>query len=228
VKIVATNAGVDNAGDGVTHQGIEDLAIMRAIPNMTVVSPADAVTTRKAVLAMAELDGPVYMRLGRNPSPVVHEENVDFELGKMIPLRDGDDLAIIATGNMVHQALIAADALARQDIQARVLDCHTIKPIDEAAILDAAGATRGIITAEDHNLIGGLGGAVCEVLSEQCPTQVRRVGLKDCFASSGRDYRELLAHFQMDAAAIQAAAGELWSLDGVHTISGLSARCSTT
>jgi transketolase len=227
VKIVATNAGLDNAGDGVTHQGIEDLAIMRSIPNLTVLSPSDPVTTRKAVLAIAQREGPAYMRLGRNPSPVLYEENVEFEIGKMIPLRNGDDLAIIATGNMVHQALIAADSLAGQGIQARVLDCHTIKPVDKAAILDAARTTRGIITAEDHNVVGGLGGAVCEVLSELCPARVKRVGLKDCFATSARDYRELLAHFQMDAAAIQAAAYELCGSKSAHIPSRSSARRST-
>jgi transketolase len=206
VKIVATNAGLDNAGDGVTHQGIEDLAIMRSIPNLTVLSPSDPVTTRKAVLAMAEWDGPVYMRLGRNPASVVHDAGVDFRIGRTIRLREGEDLTIIATGNMVHQALLAADGLAGGGLQARVLDCHTIKPLDKEAVLAAARETKGIVTAEDHNIIGGLGSAVCEVLSESCPTLVRRVGLKDCFASSARDYRKLLAHFHMDAAAIQAQA----------------------
>jgi transketolase len=209
VKIVATNAGLDNAGDGVTHQGIEDLAIMRSIPNLTVLSPSDPVTTRKAVLAVAQQDGPIYMRLGRNLSPLLHNENVDFQIGRMIRLREGTDLTIIATGNMAHAAVTAAKALSEQGIQARVLDCHTIKPIDREAILAAANETMGIVTAEDHSIIGGLGSAVCEALSECCPALVRRVGLKDCFASSGRDYRKLLAYFQMDATAIQAEAEAL-------------------
>ena len=212
VKIVATNAGVDNAGDGVTHQGIEDLAIMRTMPNMTVLSPSDPVTTRQAVYAMAELQGPAYMRLGRNPSPRIHEEQVRFEIGKMIRLREGRDLTIIATGNMVQQALIAADSLAARDIEARVLDCHTIKPIDKQAVIDAAHQTAGIVTAEDHNFLGGLGSTVCEVVSNYAPTLVRRVGLRDCFASSGRDYRQLLSHFGLDAGAIQAQAEQLWRL----------------
>ncbi len=210
VKIVAVNAGVDNAGDGVTHQGVEDLAIMRSIANLTVLSPSDPVTTRKAVEAIAEYDGPVYMRLGRNAVPVLHTAEVEFQIGKMIRLREGDDLAIIATGNMVHQALIAAEALAQAGIQARVLDCHTVKPIDKEAILAAARETLGIVTAEDHHVVGGLGSAVCEVVTESCPAYVRRVGLKDCFASSARDAGELMAHFQMDATAIQAEAESLW------------------
>ena len=210
VKVVATNAGLDNAGDGVTHQGIEDLAIMRSIPGLTVLSPSDPVTTRQAVLALAEREGPAYMRLGRNPSPVVHTADVDFQVGKMIPLRKGDDLTIVATGNMVHAALAAAESLAALGIQARVLDCHTIKPIDQESILAAAEETRGIVTAEDHSIVGGLGSAVCELLAEVHPTLVRRVGLQDCFGSSGRDYRKLLAAFHLDAATIQAQAEILW------------------
>jgi transketolase len=218
VKIVATNAGVDNAGDGVTHQGVEDLAIMRAIAHMTVLSPSDPVTTRKAVLAIAEREGPVYMRLGRNTSPVLHDDNVNFQIGRMLRLREGEDLTIIATGNMVHQAMIAAAALAKRDIQVRVLDCHTIKPIDKEAIIEAAETTAGIVTAEDHNIMGGLGSAVCEILAESCPARVRRVGLRDCFASSGRDYAKLLSYFRMDAAAIQTAAEELYGLPAINAI----------
>jgi transketolase len=183
---------------------------MRAMPNMVVLSPSDPATTRQAVTAMAELSGPAYLRLGRNPNPRLHEEQVPFELGKMIRLREGRDLAIIATGNMVEQALIAADNLRARQIEVRVLDCHTIKPIDLEAILAAARETCGIITAEDHNVIGGLGSAVCEALAEACPARVARVGLQDCFASSGRDHRKLLAHFQLDAAAIQERAEKLW------------------
>ena len=179
VKIVATNAGVEIAGDGVTHQAIEDLAIMRAIPNLMVLSPSDPVTTRKATIAAAEFDGPVYMRLGRQTAPVLHPDDVSFELGRMLRLREGGDVTLIATGNMVEQALLAAGELRLDGIEARVLDCHTIKPIDVAAIVGAARETRAIITAEDHNIVGGLGGAVAEVVSEHCPTVVRRVGLRD-------------------------------------------------
>jgi len=206
VKIVATNAGVEIAGDGVTHQGIEDIAIMRAIPNMTVLSPSDPVTTRLATLAIARMEGPVYMRLGRQPAPVLHREDVGFVIGRMIPLRQGRDVTIIATGNMVQEALAAADALAAEGISARVLDCHTIKPIDADAIASAARETRAIITAEDHNIVGGLGGAVAEVVAEHHACRVFRVGLRDIFASSGRDSKRLLAHYQIDRLAIAAAA----------------------
>lgn len=202
VKIVATNAGVEIAGDGVTHQGVEDLAIMRALPNLVVLSPSDPVTTRLATLAAAAYDGPVYMRLGRQTASVLHNPEVDFQIGRMIQLRDGSDVTIIATGNMVPEALCAAGSLSSEGIEARVLDCHTIKPIDRDAILRAARETRGIVTAEDHNIVGGLGAAVAEVVCEECPTKVRRVGLRDCFASSGRDYKALLKHYGIDAAAI--------------------------
>lgn len=209
VKVVATNAGVEIAGDGPTHQGTEDLAITRAMPNLVVLSPSDPVTTRMAVLAIVEYSGPVYMRLGRQPAAVLHAESVDFRIGKMIRLREGNDLAIIATGNMVQQALLAAESLAREGVQARVLDCHTIKPIDAEEIRRAATETAGIVTAEDHNVIGGLGAAVCEVVADSCPAIVKRVGLHDRFASSGREYKKLLAHYGLDAAAIVARAREV-------------------
>ena len=214
VKVVGTNAGVEIAGDGVTHQGVEDLAIMRAIPNLVVLAPSDPVTTRKATLAMGAYYGPVYMRLGRQTRVVLHSEDVDFQFGKMIPMRDGGDVTVIACGNMVEQALIAADNLARDRIAARVLDCHTIKPIDQEAILRAAEETAGIVTAEDHTIVGGLGGAVCEVLAETTPAPVRRVGLRDRFASSGRDYRKLLAHYHIDAAEIERQARNLLAARG--------------
>ncbi len=208
VKIVATNAGVEICGDGPSHQGVEDLAIMRTMPGLLVLSPSDPVTTRLATVAMAEYEGPVYMRLGRQAARTLHADDVDFELGRMLRLRDGDDVTIIATGHMTAEAVTAAERLAREGIEARVLDCHTIKPIDVDAILEAAKETGCIVTAEDHSIIGGLGGAVCEALAEKRPTIVKRVGLRDCFASSGRDYRALMAHYEIDADAIVQRARE--------------------
>jgi transketolase len=211
VKIVGVNAGVEIAGDGVTHQAVEDLAIMRSLPNMMVLSPSDPVTTRRATAAIAEYDGPVYMRLGRQASNVIHPEGVEFKLGKMIRMRDGDDVTLLATGNMVEQSLKAAEELARRGISARVLDCHTVKPIDRKEILLAARETAGIVTAEDHNIVGGLGSAVCEILAEECPATVKRVGLRDIFARSGRDYRQLLSLYQIDASEIGRKAEEVLS-----------------
>jgi transketolase len=202
VKIVANNAGVEICGDGVTHQAVEDLAVMRSIANMTVVSPSDPITTRKAVHAIAAHNGPVFMRLGRQPANYLHHDDVPFQLGRMIPMRTGNDVSIIATGHMVGEALRAADELAESGIEARVLDCHTIKPIDVDAIVASAAETRGIVAVEDHNILGGLGSAVAEVVSEHHPTRVFRVGLRDRFASSGRDYRQLLATYGIDAANI--------------------------
>lgn len=209
VKIVATNAGVEIAGDGVTHQGIEDLAILRAMPNMTVLAPSDPVTTRQGVFAMARHYGPCYMRLGRQTRQVLYPDDVSFEIGKAIQLRDGNDVAIVACGNMVEAAMEAAQTLAQEGIQARVLDCHTIKPLDRDAILRAARETGHIVTAEDHSIVGGLGSAVCEVLAEEHPTPVRRVGLRDTFASSGRDWKKLLSHYHMDHLEITKMVHEL-------------------
>lgn len=216
VKIVATNAGVEIAGDGVTHQGIEDLAILRAMPNMTVLAPSDPVTTRQATLAMARRYGPFYMRLGRQARDVLYPDDVPFEIGRAIELCDGRDLAIVACGNMVQAALVAAENLAAENIQARVLDCHTIKPIDREAILRAARETAGIVTAEDHTIIGGLGSAVCEVVAESHPTTVRRVGLQDRFASSGRDWKKLLSHYHIDHREIEKQAHELLRLSAAR------------
>jgi len=218
VKIVANNAGVEICGDGVTHQAVEDLAVMRSIANMTVVSPSDPITTRKAVHAIAAHEGPVYMRLGRQPAAYLHSDDAAFDLGRMIPMRPGNDLSIIATGHMVGEALAAAAELSSAGIEARVLDCHTIKPIDIESIVAAATETAGIVTVEDHNIMGGLGSAVSEVVTEHCPTRVYRVGLRDCFASSGRDYRKLLATYGIDAATIGRQARRL--LDDKATLRG--------
>jgi len=209
VKIVACNAGVEIAGDGPTHQAAEDFSTMRVLPNLMVLSPSDPVTTRLATIAIHEYVGPVYMRLGRQVANVIHDENVAFELGKMITMRDGGDVTLIGTGNMVEQSLIAADELKKEGIEARVVDCHTIKPIDKETIIAAAKETRGIVTAEDHNIIGGLGSAVSEVTAEHCPAIVKRVGLQDTFASSGRDYKKLLSHYHIDAAEIVKKAKEI-------------------
>ena len=212
VKIVATNAGVEIAGDGPTHQGIEDLAILRAMPKMTVLAPSDPVTTRKATVEIPGRYGPCYMRLGRQKRDVLYPDDVPFEIGKAIQLRDGDDVSIVACGNMVRAALVAAGKLAKDGIRARVLDCHTIKPIDQEAILRAARETGGIITAEDHTIMGGLGSAVCEVVAEGHPTHVRRVGLRDTFASSGRDWQKLMARHHMDPMEIEKQAREVATL----------------
>jgi transketolase len=209
VKVVASNAGVEVCGDGPTHQACEDLAVMRAIPNLLVLSPSDPVTTKLATEAIAAHVGPVYMRLGRQDAAVLHAEDVRFTLGRMIRLREGGDVTLIATGNMVEQSMLAAEAMAKDGIECRVVDCHTIKPIDREEIVSAARETGGIVTAEDHSVFGGLGSAVCEVVSESHPTRVLRVGLQDRFASSGRDYRKLLSHFRLDAAEIVRRAREL-------------------
>ncbi len=209
VKLVATNAGIEICGDGPSHQGIEDLAIMRAMPNLTVLSPADNESTRQAIRAVHQLDGPAYVRLGRQRAEHVYEPGSEFRIGRMTRLREGRDISLIATGHMVAQALRAARALSLQGVEARVLDCHTIKPLDRESVVRAAEETGALVTAEDHSVIGGLGGAVAEVLAEEGVSAVLRlVGVADRFASSGRDPRKLLAHFGLDAAAIQARAWE--------------------
>ncbi|MCS7259636.1 MAG: transketolase family protein, partial [Anaerolineae bacterium] len=186
VKVVATNAGIEIGPDGATHQAIEDIAIMRAIPNVTVLVPSDPVMTMKLIPMVADSVGPVYVRIGRQDTPYIYDENsLELELGKAVLAREGHDVTIIAIGNMVCRSLEAAEMLARDGISARVLDMFSIKPLDTHAIVQAARETGCIVTAEDHNVLGGLGGAVAEVLSSEMPVPLVRVGVQDTFAESG-------------------------------------------
>lgn len=186
VKICATHAGITVGEDGASHQCVEDLALMNVIPGMTVVHPADGVSTEKLLHQVAALDGPVYVRLGRLAVPVVYENNTEVFLGKANTLREGTDHTVIACGIMVNEALQAAEALAAEGISVRVLDMHTIKPIDEEAIVKAATETKSIITAEEHSVIGGLGSAVASVAARRCPTRIAMVGVQDQFGRSGK------------------------------------------
>lgn len=205
VKIVATNAGIEIGADGVTHQAIEDIAVMRAVPNMTVVAPSDPVATAKVVHAVADFFGPVYIRLGRQPTPILYGDDLKLELGKAITVREGLDVTLVAVGNMVCRALEAAKILAEEEVAARVLDMHTIKPIDIAALAKAARETGCIVTVEDHSVLGGLGGAVAEVVGAEHPVPVVRLGLQDTFAQSGEP-DQLLEFYGLTAQHIAAAA----------------------
>ncbi len=187
VKIGATHAGITVGEDGATHQCLEDLATMRSIPGMTIVNPADAVEARAAVEAAITHKGPMYMRFGRLAVPVIFDKNsYKFELGKGVTLADGKDVTIVASGVTVDMALVARELLANEGISARVINIHTIKPIDKDIILAAAADTGAIVTAEEHNIIGGLGSAVAEVVCEANPVPVLRVGVEDCFGRSGK------------------------------------------
>ena len=186
VKIGATHAGITVGEDGATHQCLEDLALMRTLPGMVVINPADAVEARAAVEAAILYQGPVYLRFGRLAVPVIYDKDTyKFEMGKGVQMKEGTDVTIIATGIMVDMALTAAEQLANEGISARVINMHTIKPIDRALVLEAAKATGAIVTAEEHNIIGGLGSTVAEVVSEGCPVPVLRVGVEDVFGRSG-------------------------------------------
>lgn len=185
VKIAATHAGLTVGEDGATHQAIEDLAIMRALPNMTVICPADSVETELAVRAAVLYDGPVYLRLGRLAVETIFDENYEFKLGRGVTLREGKDIAIIATGIMVNEAIKAAQKLEKDGIDAMVINISTLKPIDKEIILKAAEC-GAIITAEEHSIIGGLGSAVAEVLAESKPVRMKRIGIADEFGQSGK------------------------------------------
>ena len=195
VKIGATHAGITVGEDGATHQCLEDIALMRTIPGMTIINPADDVEARAAVEAAINFDGPVYMRFGRFACPIFNiGDDYKFEIGKGIKLADGKDVTIVATGLMVHMALEAKEMLASEGIDARVINIHTIKPIDKDIIIEAAKETGAIVTAEEHNIIGGLGSAVSEVVCEACPVPVLRVGVNDTFGKSG-DVKTLLREY---------------------------------
>ena len=194
VKIAATHAGLTVGEDGASHQAIEDISIMRSIPNMVVLNPADGVEARLCVLKAAEYVGPVYIRLGRSNVPVIFDENYTFEIGKGVELKSGEDVTIIATGIMVAKALEASEVLEKEGISARVINISTIKPIDKDIILKAAKETKGIVTAEEHSIIGGLGSAVAEVLVENCPVPMKRVGVEDTFGESGNGDERLVKY----------------------------------
>ncbi len=185
VKIGASHGGMSVGEDGASHQCNEDFALMRSIPGMTVICPADEVEARAATRAAYEMDGPVYLRFGRLAIPVFHQEGYDFQVGKGEILREGRDIAIIANGLMVYEALQAGDMLEKLGIHARIINMATIKPLDEALVLQAAQDCGRVITCEEHSVIGGLGEAVCSYLSEHCPTPVRRIGVEDAFGVSG-------------------------------------------
>lgn len=198
VKIAPTHAGISVGEDGGSHQSVEDIAIMRAIPGMVVLSPADAIETKKMVFAAAEYDGPVYIRMGRLGVPVLFDDNYDFQIGIANTLRDGKDVTTAATGLMVAEALKAAEELEKEGISVRVINVGTIKPLDGETILKAAQETKFIVTAEEHSVIGGLGSAVSEFLSEVHPTKVKKVGIYDKFGQSGTG-EELLQKYELTA-----------------------------
>lgn len=198
VKICATHAGITVGEDGATHQMLEDISMMRTLPNMTVLSTSDDFQTKWAVKEISKIEGPVYLRLARLATPVIYDENTKFETGKGHQFGEGTDATVIATGVVVSEALKAQEELVKQGINIRVIDIHTIKPIDRDVIVKAAKETKKIITIEDHNIIGGLGSAVCEVLAEEYPTKVTRMGIKDTFGTSGKA-EELMKHFHITA-----------------------------
>lgn len=211
VIIGATHAGISVGEDGATHQCCEDIALMRAVPGMTVINPADATEAEKAVFAALNADGPVYIRFGRLALPVIFDEDYNFEIGKGVLLRDGKDVTIVATGLMVNEALQAYETLKSEGINARIINIHTIKPIDKDIIIKAAEETGAIVTAEEHSVIGGLGSAVCDVTAENMPVPVVKVGVKDTFGKSG-PANDLLDKFGLRAKDIVDAAKKAISL----------------
>ena len=206
VKLAAGYAGLSDFKDGPTHNAIMDLAVMRAMPEMIVIVPADAVETSKWVRIVAEYDGPVYLRLSRAAAPPVHDENLRVEIGKGLTLRSGADVCLIATGSMVGRTMEAAEGLAREGIEARVLEIHTLKPLDRDLIIQAAEETGALVTAEEHSVIGGLAGAVSEALAEAFPTHLERVGLRDTFGRTGLDPEALMDFYGLGVEDIIRAA----------------------
>ncbi len=202
VKIGASHAGISVGEDGATHQCNEDIALMRTIPGMVIINPSDAVEARAAVRAAYEIDGPVYKRFGRLAVPVINDRpDYKFEVGKGIVLREGKDVAIIATGLCVNSALEAAEKLAEEGIQAKVINMHTIKPLDEDLVVEAAKETGKVVTVEEHSVIGGLGSAVCDVLCEKLPTSVLKIGVNDVFGESGPAVK-LLEKYRLDGQGV--------------------------
>lgn len=201
VKLAGAHAGISVGPDGATHQSLEDVALMRVLPNMTVIVPCDAEETRKATLAIAKKNGPCFIRFGREAVPVVTDENTPFEIGKARICREGSDVTIIANGAMVYEAMQAAEQLEQENISAQVINMHTAKPLDEQAVLDAAKKTGCIVTAEEHQIGGGLGSAVAECLAKHYPVPMEMVGVNDSFGESGKP-EELMAKYGLNHKAI--------------------------
>lgn len=214
VKIAPTHAGVSVGPDGGSHQMVEDIALMRVLPNMRVLVPADFAAAKAAIKLAAETPGPVYIRMGRASVPCVYDENSVFEIGRAKVLREGSDVTIVACGVEIDEALKAAEALAEKGVSAEVIDAFSIKPLDEETILASARKTGCVVTAEEHSVIGGLGGAVAELLSEKLPLPLVRVGMRDCFGTSG-EMAELMREFELDAPAIASAVDEALSRKNV-------------
>ena len=202
VKLAGAHAGISVGPDGATHQSLEDVALMRVLPRMTVVVPCDAEETRKATLAIAKKNGPCFVRFGREAVPVITDEDTPFELGKARLCREGKDVTVFANGALVYEALQAAEALAQQGISVRVYDLHTVKPLDKEAILAAAEETGCIVTAEEHQVYGGMGGAVAECLAANHPVPMEMVAVQDCFGQSGQP-DELMDHYHLNRKAIE-------------------------
>lgn len=202
VKLAGAHAGISVGSDGATHQSLEDVALMRVLPRMTVVVPCDAEETRKATLAIAKKNGPCFVRFGREAVPVITDEDTPFELGKARLCREGKDVTVFANGALVYEALQAAEALAQQGISVRVYDLHTVKPLDKEAILAAAEETGCIVTAEEHQVYGGMGGAVAECLAANHPVPMEMVAVQDCFGQSGQP-DELMDHYHLNRKAIE-------------------------
>ncbi|NQT75959.1 MAG: transketolase family protein [Candidatus Omnitrophica bacterium] len=205
VKIVGTHGGISVGPDGPTHQAVEEITLMRVLPNMTVIVPCDALEAKKATIASASCKGPVYLRLGRSGVPTITKPGDKFEIGKADTLRQGNDVAIIACGYEVYEALLACDALKKEGIAARVINLHTLKPVDRCAIVKAAKDTGAIVTAEEHSIIGGLGGTVSEVLAQEFPVPIEFIGVKDRFGESGSP-EKLFKIFELTAEDIVKAA----------------------
>jgi transketolase len=204
VKIAASHGGITPGPDGVTHQGQEDLSVMRALANATVVATADSLTTRRATWAAAAWDGPVYLSFTRDPVPMLYDEDYPFEIGVAVTIREGHDATIVAVRDMVCQSLVAAERLAKRGLSVRVIDCHTLKPLDVDTIVRAAKETDAMVTAESNTIVGGLGSAVAEALVEHYPVPMERIGVRDTFAESG-PYLELLHKYGMSADHVAAA-----------------------
>lgn len=198
VKICATHAGITVGEDGATHQMLEDLGMMRGLPNMTVISTSDDIETRWAVEEISKINGPVYLRLSRLATPIIYEEKQKFEIGKAIQIGEGTDATVFATGVTVSEAIKAKEELEKQGMNIRVVDIHTIKPIDKEMIIKSAKETKKLISVEDHSVIGGLGTAIADVLAENCPTKLTKIGIKDTFGKSGKA-EELLEYYGLTA-----------------------------